>query len=73
VFDATTNRLWNVNQDHDSVSVVDATSLTRIAEHAVGSAPRMLARAPDVAKYARKAGRTIPVAILRPAERTDQI
>jgi hypothetical protein len=33
----------------------------------------VLARAPDVAKYARKAGRTIPVAILRPAERTDQI
>ena len=33
----------------------------------------VLARAPDVAKYARKAGRTIPVAVLRPAERTDQI
>ena len=47
LFDATTNRLWNVNQDHGSVSVVDATSLTRVAEHAVGSTPRMLARAPD--------------------------
>jgi DNA-binding beta-propeller fold protein YncE len=47
VFDPSRNRLWNVNQDHESVSVVDATSLTRIAEHAVGSTPRMLARAPD--------------------------
>jgi DNA-binding beta-propeller fold protein YncE/cytochrome c peroxidase len=47
VFDSGRNRLWNVNQDHGSVSVVDATSLTRIAEHAVGSTPRMLARAPD--------------------------
>jgi YVTN family beta-propeller protein len=47
IFDATTNRLWNVNQDSDSVSVVDAATLTRIAEYAVGSTPRMLARAPD--------------------------
>jgi deazaflavin-dependent oxidoreductase (nitroreductase family) len=33
----------------------------------------VLAQAPDVAKYARKAGRPIPVAVLRPAESTDQI
>lgn len=47
VFDSSRNRLWNVNQDAGSVSVVDAASLLRIAEHAVGPAPRTLARAPD--------------------------
>lgn len=31
----------------------------------------ILARAPEVARYARKAGRTIPVAVLRPLDRLD--
>jgi deazaflavin-dependent oxidoreductase (nitroreductase family) len=33
----------------------------------------VIAQAPDVAKYARKAGRTIPVAVLQPTEGADQI
>ena len=33
----------------------------------------VIAQAPAVAKYARKAGRTIPVAILRPIESADKI
>jgi len=33
----------------------------------------VVAQAPDVAKYARKAGRTIPVAVLQPTEGADQI
>ena len=36
-------RLWVVNQDNDSVSVFDAVSRSRLAEIAVGSAPRTLA------------------------------
>ena len=34
------NRLWVVNPDNDTVAVFDAGSRTRIAEIAVGSAPR---------------------------------
>lgn len=33
----------------------------------------VVAQAPNVAKYARKAGRTIPVAVLQPTEGADQI
>ncbi|MCW5632879.1 MAG: putative Ig domain-containing protein [Rubrivivax sp.] len=40
-------RLWSVNPDNDSVSVFDTTTRTRIAEIAVGTAPRTLAIAPD--------------------------
>jgi YVTN family beta-propeller protein len=40
-------RIWVVNQDNDSVSVFDATTRARLAEIAVGSAPRALALAPD--------------------------
>ena len=35
-------RVWVVNQDNDSVSVFDAATRTRVAEIAVGSAPRSL-------------------------------
>jgi YVTN family beta-propeller protein len=41
------DRLWVVNQDNDSVSVFDTDSNTRIAEIAVGTAPRTLAIAPS--------------------------
>ena len=41
------DRLWVVNQDNDSVSVFDAATNARIAEIAVGSAPRALAIAPN--------------------------
>lgn len=36
-------RLWVVNPDNDSVSVFDAVTRTRLAEIAVGAAPRTLA------------------------------
>jgi YVTN family beta-propeller protein len=40
-------RLWVVNQDNDSVSVFDAVTRARLAEVAVGAAPRSLAVAPN--------------------------
>ena len=39
------NRLWVVNQDNDSVTVFDAVSNAKLAEVAVGTGPRTLARA----------------------------
>ncbi len=50
LFEARANaaaRVWAVNPDNDSVSVFDAAMRTRLAEIAVGSAPRTLAQAPD--------------------------
>lgn len=38
-------RLWVVNPDQDSVSVLDAVTGARLAEIAVGAAPRSIARA----------------------------
>ncbi|HEV7914217.1 MAG TPA: PA14 domain-containing protein [Albitalea sp.] len=40
-------RLWVVNQDNDTVSVFDAVTRGKLAEIAVGSAPRAIARAPN--------------------------
>jgi YVTN family beta-propeller protein len=40
-------RLWVVNSDSDSVSVLDAATRTLLAEVAVGAAPATLARAAD--------------------------
>jgi len=40
-------RVWLVNQDNDSVSVFDAATRGRLAEVAVGAAPRSVAIAPD--------------------------
>ena len=40
-------RVWVVNQDNDSVSVIDGNSLTRAAEIPVGGNPRTLAVASD--------------------------
>ncbi|MFO1327800.1 MAG: AbfB domain-containing protein [Rubrivivax sp.] len=40
-------RLWVLNPDNDSVSVFDTATNARVAEIAVGSAPRTLARAAD--------------------------
>ena len=47
VEDQSTDRLWVVNQDNDSVSVFDAGSNVKIKEIAVGDSPRTLAIAPD--------------------------
>jgi len=40
-------RIWVVNQDNDSVAVFDAVTLAKLAEVAVGAAPRSIARAPN--------------------------
>ncbi|MEO6599404.1 MAG: PKD domain-containing protein, partial [Polyangiaceae bacterium] len=40
-------RLWVVNPDNDSVTVFDTTNNSKVAEIAVGSAPRTVAVAPD--------------------------
>ena len=40
-------RLWVVNQDNDSVSVFDAVTRAKLAEIAVGTAPRTIAVAPN--------------------------
>ncbi len=41
------SRVWVVNQDNNSVSVFDAVTYARLAEVAVGLAPRSVAIAPD--------------------------
>jgi YVTN family beta-propeller protein len=41
------SRLWVVNPDADTVTVLDATTRAKLAEVAVGVAPRTLARAAD--------------------------
>jgi large repetitive protein len=41
------DRVWVVNPDSDSVSVIDATNLTRLAEIAVAQGPRAIALAPN--------------------------
>ena len=40
-------RLWVVNQDNDTVSVFNTANNQKLAEIAVGAAPRALAFAPD--------------------------
>jgi YVTN family beta-propeller protein len=42
-----TGRVWTVNQDNNSVSVLDAATSARLAEITVGTAPRSLAIAPN--------------------------
>jgi YVTN family beta-propeller protein len=41
------SRVWVVNQDNDTVSVLDAVTNTKLAEISVGNGPRSLAIAPD--------------------------
>jgi len=40
-------RVWVINQDNDSVSVFDTVTLAKLAEIAVGTAPRSIARSPN--------------------------
>jgi YVTN family beta-propeller protein len=47
ILDADGHRLWNVNPDSDSVTLIDGATLTRLREIPVGREPRALARAPD--------------------------
>jgi YVTN family beta-propeller protein len=55
-------RLWVVNQDNDSVSVFDAITRAKLAEIAVGVAPRTVAVAPNgMVWVANKKSATISV------------
>ena len=56
------DRLWVVNQDNDSVAVIDTASNARIAEIPVGAAPRAVALTPSgEAWVTNKQGNTISV------------
>src|SRR5947207_11371840 len=47
VFDASRNKVWNVNPDSDTVTRIDGAGLTKDFETAVGLKPRTLALRPD--------------------------
>ncbi len=47
LYDASRDRIWNVNPDNNSVSVSDASSLERLREIPVGDEPHSLALGPD--------------------------
>jgi len=47
VVDEGRRRVWSVNSDSDTVTVIDAAKLVRLAETPVGDNPRTLAIAPD--------------------------
>lgn len=47
LLDVERKRLWSVNPDSDTVSVIDQTSLARVQELPVGKEPHALAQAPD--------------------------
>ncbi len=47
IHDATRHRVWHVNPDSNSVSVIDTVQLKRVREIAVGKTPHFLAQAAD--------------------------
>jgi DNA-binding beta-propeller fold protein YncE len=47
VYDKARNRIYNVNQDNDSISAIDPIALTKVAELPVYRRPEALALAPD--------------------------
>ena len=47
VFHPTRDEIWNVNPDNATTTVIAASTLTKLAEIAVGQNPRSLAVAPD--------------------------
>jgi hypothetical protein len=47
LYDPTLKRVWNVNQDNDTVTVSDAAGLAGLFQVGVGEQPRMLALASD--------------------------
>lgn len=47
ILDQSGTQVWNVNPDNNSVAVIDAVRLEKMAEIPVGRNPRSLAQAPD--------------------------
>jgi len=47
ILDQSGQRVWNVNPDNHTVSVVDVATLSKLREHPVGPHPSTLAQAPD--------------------------
>ncbi len=47
VFHPTRDEIWNVNPDNATATVIEGSTLTKLAEIAVGQNPRSLAVAPD--------------------------
>jgi MYXO-CTERM domain-containing protein len=47
IHDATRNRVYSVNQDNDTVTVIDAAALTKLGEIAVYRKPESIALTPD--------------------------
>ncbi len=47
VYDAARNRVYNVNQDNDTISAIDPTALMKVGELAVYKDPEALALAPN--------------------------
>jgi MYXO-CTERM domain-containing protein len=51
VFDPDRKQVWNVNPDNDTVTVIDAATMSRVREVPVGKEPHFLALAPDGAVW----------------------
>ena len=62
-------RLWVVNPDNDSVSVFDAVTRARLAEVAVGTSPRAIARAANGLLWVSNK-RSASISVIDPATRT---
>ena len=62
LLDASGTQVWSVNPDNNSVSIINAVTLTGMGEVAVGRQPRTLAQAPDGSIWAvNQADATISV------------
>jgi DNA-binding beta-propeller fold protein YncE len=47
IFDQETNKIWNTNQDSNTITISDANTFTKTKEVASGKRPRNLAKAPN--------------------------
>jgi DNA-binding beta-propeller fold protein YncE/mono/diheme cytochrome c family protein len=47
IFDQETNKIWNTNQDSNTITISDANAYTKTKEVASGKRPRNLAKAPN--------------------------
>ncbi len=60
------SRVWVVNQDNDSVTAFDAITRAKVAEIAVGTAPRAIALAPDGALWVTNK-QSASISVINPA------